>query len=108
MRYIIAGDLTDDWGDFGGVTAQLNRLANVIELSITDRAGIAVTYDRRIRQMMQKSALKRSTDADYFSFLSTLNTDVEAAVIRDFEARIDSLEKEKEKANGMSGENEED
>ena len=62
VRFTPAGDLTDSWGDFGGLTAQLDHLANVLELSITDHAGIAVAYDRRAHLMMQKEARKRSTN----------------------------------------------
>ena len=100
MRFTPAGDLADAWGDFGGLKGQLNHLANVLELSITDHAGVSVTYDHRIHQMMQKAALKRSGNTDYFSCLGTLNADVKAAVIRDFDVRIDTIKKEKEKANG--------
>ena len=42
--------------------------------------------------------MKRSSNTDYFALLSTHNADVKAAVIRDFDARVESIEAEKEKA----------
>ena len=31
MRFILCGDLTDAWSDYGGLTAQLNNLAHNLE-----------------------------------------------------------------------------
>ena len=42
MRFILAVDLTDARGEFGGLKGQLNHSANVSELSIADHAVIAV------------------------------------------------------------------
>ena len=49
MRFIVAVDLSDAWADFGGIGSQINHLANVTALSITDHGGIALTYDYRIQ-----------------------------------------------------------
>ena len=68
MRFILAGDLADAWADFGGLAGQLNQLAIVIEMSITDHAGIAITYDQRIRKGIRKIASKRSSNTDYLGF----------------------------------------
>ena len=97
MRFILAGDLTDAWADFGGLTAQINMLGIVLDMAITDHAGIALTYDYRIHQLIRKLAHKRSTTADYFSLLSSVQADVKAGVIRDFEFHADAIKKEKEK-----------
>ena len=97
LRFILAGDLTDVWEDFGGLTAQINHLATVIDLSITDHAGIAITYDHRIHVLIQKAALKRSTNTDYFSLLSSLHAETKAAVVRDFETQTEVIKKEREK-----------
>ena len=91
------GDLADARGGFGGLVGQLNHLANVLDMSITDHPGIAVTYDHRIHALIQKAALKRSSVADYFEILSNANADVEGAAIRDFETRAETSKKEKEK-----------
>ena len=97
MGFILAGDLADERCEVGGLTAQLSHLANVLELSITDHAGIAATYDRRIHLAIRKAAPKRPANKDYFSFLSTLDSDAKAAVTRDFESRVGTLEKKKAK-----------
>ena len=97
LRYILAGDLTDAWCEFGGLSAQLNHLAVVVGLSISDHAGIAVTYDFRMHRAVQKMVKNRSTRTNYFEFLSTLNKDVKADVVRDFEVRAAEIKKEKEK-----------
>ena len=93
IRYFPDGDLKDSWGEFGGLVAQFSHLANVRRLSITDRAGIAATYDRRVRQMLQTAALGRSGNADYFDLLTEINTDIRAAAIRDSDVRGEAIKK---------------
>ena len=97
VRFILDGDLTDARGEFGGLVAQFSHLALVLDLSITDHAGIAVTYDRLIHQLIHKTDPKRSSTTDYFALLITINADVKSDVIRDFEARAETIKKEKEK-----------
>ena len=98
MRFILAGDLAGAWEDFGGLTAQINRLATALDLSITDHAGIAITYDHRIHVLIQKAALKRSTNTDYYNLLSSLHAETKAVVVRDFETQTELIKKEKDKA----------
>ena len=97
LRFILAGDLADAWGDFGGLVGQLNQLAIVIEMSITDHAGIAITYDHRIHREIRKIVSKRSSNTDYIDFLSNINSDIKTGVIRDFEAQADAVKNEKER-----------
>ena len=97
MRYVLTGDLVNDWSDFGGITAHLNHLAVVLGLSITDHAGLAATYDFRTHRAIQKMSKNRPARTDYFEFLSTANKDIRADIMRDFEARTDEIKKEKEK-----------
>ena len=99
MRFIPAWDLADAWADYGGLVPQINQLAVVLDLSITDRPCIAVTYDYRMRRAIQKIAKSRSTKEDYFELLSNLNKNVRADAIRDFEAKTDAIKKDKEKEN---------
>ena len=94
---MLAGDLTASWSEFGGITTQLNHLAVVLGLSITDHAAISTTYDFRMRRAAQKMAKNRSARTDYFEFMSNMNKDNRAAVLRDFEARTDEVKKEKER-----------
>ena len=56
MRYVLAGDLTDARSEFGGIADQLNHLAAVLGLSITDHAGISDACVLRIRRPIQKMA----------------------------------------------------
>ena len=45
MRFIVAGDLTGDWADFGWIGPQINPLATVLSMPITDHPDIALAYD---------------------------------------------------------------
>ena len=62
-------------------------------MSITDRPGISMTYDRRIHALIQKTALRRSSITDYFDVLSNVHAEAKAAV-RDFESRAETAKKE--------------
>ena len=97
LRFLLAGDLAGAWADYGGTVAQINHLAVVLDLSITDHPGIAVTYDHRMHRKVHRIAKTRSTRTGYFELLSNLNKEVRTDVIRDFEARADAQKKEKEK-----------
>ena len=98
LRYISAGDLTGARSEFGGLTAQLNHLAVAAGLSITDHAGIAATYDFRTRRAVRKLVKYRPKRAGYFEFLSNIDKGIKSGAVRDFEARAEEMEKEKEKA----------
>ena len=105
IRFMRAGDLAGAWADFGRLAAQLNRLAVVLGLAISDHAGIAITYDTRAQRTIRKLAKARSTKADYFSLLSTPYRGIRADVVRDFEIRTESMkkDKDKEKEKGTKG-----
>ena len=98
LRFVLACDLTGVWAEFGGIAAQFDHIAVVLGLSISDHAGIAATYDFRMRRAVQKLAKNRPTRADYFEFLSNISKDIRAEILRDFEARSDEMKKEKEMA----------
>ena len=74
---------------------EANQLSNVLDMSITDRPGIATTCDRRIRAPTQETSLKRPPATDYFALLSPVNADVKGETMRDFETRSDLPKKEK-------------
>ena len=57
MRFIFSGSSAGAWADFGGITAQLNNLAHVIEMAIADHLGIAITYDYRAHQLARPASL---------------------------------------------------
>ena len=84
-------------GEFGGLEAQLNHLSIVLDMSITDPAGIVAIYDHRDHQLIQREALKRYANSDYIGLLSTADSDFKTAEIRDCDARTGAIKKEKEK-----------
>ena len=97
MRFVLAGELAHAWSDLGALVGQLGQLSIVIEMSITDRAGIAITYGHRARMEIGKIAPKRSPDAEYLDFLSNINADIRSGVIRDFEAKSEASKNERER-----------
>ena len=96
MRFVLAGDLAGDWADFGGLADQVNLIALVTDMSITDRPGIPITYDLRTHRHIRKLAQKRSRSTNYFPTLSTAQPDIKAGVLRDFGRRARLIKKEKE------------
>ena len=96
-RCIFSGSLADAWADFGGLTAQLVNSPHVIEMAITDRPGIAITYDYRMRQAIRELAHHRATNTDYFELLATALADIRNAAIRDFETHAETPNRDKER-----------
>ena len=92
-RFILAGDLVGAWGEFGGLTAQINHLATVLDIAITDHARIAVAYDRRIHTIISKSDLGRPANTGYYGHLSPLHAGAKAAVLLDFETKTGPIKK---------------
>ena len=100
IRFTLSGDLTYAWSDFGGVAAQFNHLAAVLVLTVSGHAGIAIAYDFQTQQLIQKLANGRSTRADYFGLLSSINRDIRTDILSDFEAKTEAIKKEREKEKG--------
>ena len=96
LRFVLADDLADARTDYGGLAAQLNHIAVVLDLSTTGRQGIAVTYDYRMRRAIQKIARTLSEKTDYIELRSNLNKAVRATAIRDFEAKAGAIRKDRE------------
>ena len=59
MRFLIAADLAGAWAGFGGLAAQLNHLAIVMNISITDSVSIALPYGRLVRDFLAERARPR-------------------------------------------------
>ena len=97
LRCVFAGALSEAWADFGGLTAQINNLPHVIEMSITDHPRIAIAYDYRLHLMAHQLAHRRAANTDYFDLLHNFQTEIRAAVLRGFETQADTSSKEKEK-----------
>ena len=64
-RFILAWDLTGAWADFGWIGSKINHPSTVVARSITDRAGIALTYEylgqRRSRNWRKCAPIGRIT-----------------------------------------------
>ena len=95
-KYIAAGDLTESMGGFRGLVGGLSQMENVLAMSITGRPGIAASYGRRVRAMIQKAALKRPPVTDYFDLLINAGADIKGAAVRDFETSAELGKKDKE------------
>ena len=59
MRYVLAGDLTGAWSPFGGLEAQMNHIGIVLDLAVTEHAGVALSYD-----LQEKYIAERMTETD--------------------------------------------
>ena len=52
LRFLVAADLAGAWSGFGGSAAQLSHLAIVMDISIVERASVALSYDRLSREFL--------------------------------------------------------
>ena len=66
-------------------------MALVLDLTITDHAGIVTTYDYRMRRAIQKISKSRAGTTDYFELPSNLNNDIRTDVTPDFDAQTDLI-----------------
>ena len=76
LRFVIAADLAGAWSAFGGMAAQLNHLSIIMNISITDSAAIALSYDRLVREFLAEKDRSRQevNSTTYFAdFLSVGN-----------------------------------
>ena len=76
LRFLIAADLAGAWLGFGGLAAQLNHLAIVMNISIVDSASVALSYDRLVREFLAERARSRreiTGDTFFSDFLSVEN-----------------------------------
>ena len=79
LRFSIAPDLAEAWAGFGGLAAQLNHLAIVMNISIADSAAVALSYGRLVRGFLAERARSRHEmtlgDSFFSDFLSVENPD---------------------------------
>ena len=76
IRFLIAADLAGAWSSFGGLAAQLNHLAIVMNISIVESASVALSYDRLVREFLAGRARSRHEIAGpsfFGDFLSVEN-----------------------------------
>ena len=69
MRFIFAAELCGAFELFGGIALQLSHLSTVLNISITDSAGIALAYHRILTGKLQERARQRSAKVEDFSEL---------------------------------------
>ena len=69
----------------------------MIEISITDLAGTAITYDHRIRREIRRIESGRSPNTDYMGLMSNINPDLRAGIIRDCEAQSGAAKNERDR-----------
>ena len=70
FRFILTGDLRNDWKDFGGLSSQLPHLSIVRHLRITENAAYEIPYDWVIRSRLQRLTRRRDAAVDFAKFLS--------------------------------------
>ena len=51
LRYILAGDLAGAWSPFGGMAARLNHVGIVLDLAVTEHAGVALSCDLQVKNL---------------------------------------------------------
>ena len=80
MRCVLAGDLAKEWGEFGGITGQLNLLGIALCLAIAESPFVAMEYGRVKHQRLAALARDRYMDnnpgLDFFAILSKGQTEV--------------------------------
>ena len=87
VLFTLAGDLADSWSVFGGVGPHVDRLATVLPMSTTRRAGIALTYGYRLQRAIQKSAPMRPDLADFAAITDAVRKGAYDGALRDSESR---------------------
>ena len=76
LRFILTGDLCNDWEDFGGLSSQLCRLIDVLHLGVTKHAAFAISYDCEMRHRLQRLARRMGSSLDFAKFLIGENDEV--------------------------------
>ena len=67
LMYVIAADFCAAFASFGGISAQINRIATVLSLSITENEHVAINYGRVAKSKLQGAARLRNPDAKEFA-----------------------------------------
>ena len=83
LRFVIVGDLLDDWAAFGGISSQLSHLSIVLHLATVGNATLAIIYDSELRAHIQRLARLRGEGADSARLLTEENTEIKQRLKRD-------------------------
>ena len=65
VRFIFSAHMVSSWDPFGGISAQLNSLAVLPNLSAVGNSGAAIAYDISIRKHCATLARHRHSDIDF-------------------------------------------
>ena len=84
LRYILAGDLAGAWDPFGGLAAQLNHIGIVLDLAVTEHAGVALSYDLQVKNLAKQMAETDREKNKVETLLSDLNQTIKNNVLREF------------------------
>ena len=69
MRFLMAGECCAAFTPFGGLCAQLNLVAIVLNLSVTENVGLGLTYFKILSSRLEESARQRIIAPNEFSVL---------------------------------------
>ena len=81
LRFIMAAHLCSAWETFGGISAQLNAISVMLNLSVVENSGFAVAYDLLMRKHIAHLARQRRVDVDFNLLLSKENEDIKKQVV---------------------------
>ena len=83
VRYILAGDLDVAWAPFGGLSAQFNHVGIVLDLAVTEHAGVALSYDLQVGNLAKKMAETDREKNKVEGLLSDINQTIENNCLRE-------------------------
>ena len=69
MRFLMAGECCSAFSLFGGLCAQLNLVAIVLNLCVTENVGLGLTYFKILSSRLEESARQRIIAPNEFSVL---------------------------------------
>ena len=102
LRFIFSAHMVSAWDHFGGISAQLNSLAVLLNLSIVENSGVAIAYDIALRKHCATLARQRRSDIDFRRLLSEECQEVKKQVYSQRSAALPSNPSQ-EKGKGKKG-----
>ena len=75
-------------------------MAILLEMSIKDRAGLAIAYDQLSHRGVKNVATKRPDTADYFDFPSSVSGEIRTGVVGDVDHHSEVIRRRREREKG--------